>query len=75
MVLDIAGQGVTLNNLWSGPGIPLGGSILMMAFDNVLYAFLAYYLDCVVPSKSLVFLIKLLNGGEGNLGEGVETRE
>lgn len=51
LVLDISGQGVTLENLWSGPGIPLGGSILMMAFDIILYAFLSYYLDMVIPSE------------------------
>lgn len=51
LVLDISGQGVTLENLWSGPGIPLGGSILMMAVDIVLYGFLSYYLDMVVPSE------------------------
>lgn len=51
LVLDISGQGVTLNNLWSGPGIPLGGSILLLAFDIVLYALLAYYLDSVIPSN------------------------
>lgn len=51
LVLDISGQGVTLNNLWSGPGIPIGGSILMMAVDIVLYAALAFYLDSVIPGK------------------------
>lgn len=51
LVLDISGQGVTLDNLWSGPGIPLGGSILMMAIDIFLYGFLSYYLDMVVPSE------------------------
>jgi ATP-binding cassette, subfamily A (ABC1), member 5 len=51
LVLDIKGEGVTLSNLWSGPGIPLGGSILMMAFDIILYSLLALYLDAVVPSE------------------------
>lgn len=51
LVLDIAEQGVTFDNLWQGPGIPLGGSILMMAVDIVLYAALAFYLDAVVPSE------------------------
>lgn len=50
LVLDISGQGVTLNNLWSGPGIPLGGSILMMAIDIIIYAFLAFYFDSIIPS-------------------------
>lgn len=51
LVLDISGQGVTLDNLWAGPGIPLGGSILMMALDIVLYAGLAFYFDSVWPSE------------------------
>lgn len=51
LVLDISGQGVTLDNLWSGPGIPLGGSIFMMAIDILLYAGLAYYFDSVIPSE------------------------
>lgn len=54
LVLDISRQGVTFDNLWSGPGIPLGGSILMMAVDIVLYAGLAYYFDSVIPSTYLV---------------------
>lgn len=51
LVLDIKGEGVTLDNLWSGPGISLGGSILMMAVDIVLYGLLSFYLDMVVPSE------------------------
>ncbi|XP_039447339.1 cholesterol transporter ABCA5-like [Culex pipiens pallens] len=50
LVLDISGQGVTLNNLWTGPGIPIGGSILMLVVDILLYAALAFYFDCVIPS-------------------------
>ncbi|XP_058130067.1 cholesterol transporter ABCA5-like [Anopheles ziemanni] len=50
LVLDISGQGVTLDNLWTGPGIPIGGSILMLVVDIVLYAALAFYFDCVIPS-------------------------
>lgn len=46
----MAGEGVTWDNLWNGPGIPYGGSLIMMAFDTVLYALLAYYLDAVIPS-------------------------
>lgn len=51
LVLDISGQGITLETLWSGPGIPVGGSIVMMAFDIILYGFLSYYLDMVIPSE------------------------
>ncbi|XP_053687568.1 cholesterol transporter ABCA5-like [Sabethes cyaneus] len=51
LVLDISGQGVTLDNLWTGPGIPIGGSILMLVVDILLYAALAFYFDCVIPSE------------------------
>ncbi|XP_071448970.1 cholesterol transporter ABCA5-like [Hetaerina americana] len=51
LVLDLSGEGVSFDNLWSGPGIPFGGSLIMMSFDIVLYGFLAYYLDCVIPSE------------------------
>lgn len=55
--MDLSGQGVTLDNLWSGPGMPFGGSLIMMALDIILYGFLAYYLDCVIPSRySLAFI-------------------
>lgn len=50
LVLDLSGEGVNFDNLWSGPGIPFGGSLIMMALDIILYALLAYYLDCVLPS-------------------------
>jgi len=49
--MDLSGEGVTLDNLWKGKGIPFGGSLIMMAFDTVLYGFLAYYLDSVIPSE------------------------
>lgn len=51
LVLDMAGVGVTWENLWSGPGVPFGGSLIMMAVDTVLYALVAYWLDAVIPSK------------------------
>ena len=51
LVLDLQGQGVNYDNLWSGPGIPFGGSLIMMLLDILLYSLLAYYLDSVVPSK------------------------
>ncbi|VVC97829.1 unnamed protein product [Leptidea sinapis] len=35
LVLDMAGVGVTWDNLWSGPGVPFGGSLIMMAIDTV----------------------------------------
>ncbi|KAK9754118.1 ABC transporter [Popillia japonica] len=51
LVMDLSGKGVTFENLWSGPGMPFGGSLIMMGLDIVLYGFLAYYLDCVIPSE------------------------
>lgn len=49
LVLDLQGQGVNFDNLWSGPGIPFGGSLIMMTLDIFLYGWLAYYLDSVIP--------------------------
>nr|CAD7404111.1 unnamed protein product [Timema cristinae] len=51
LVLDLSGDGVSFDNLWSGPGIPFGGSLIMMALDIFIYGFLAYYLDCVLPKR------------------------
>lgn len=49
-MLDLQGEGVNFDNLWSGPGIPFGGSLIMMTLDIFLYGYLAYYLDSVIPS-------------------------
>ncbi|KAI4488532.1 hypothetical protein M0802_011535 [Mischocyttarus mexicanus] len=51
LVLDLKGEGVNFDNLWSGPGMPFGGSLIMMTLDIFLYACLAYYLDSVIPSE------------------------
>ncbi|XP_061382063.1 cholesterol transporter ABCA5-like isoform X3 [Danaus plexippus] len=51
LVLDMAGVGVTWENLWSGPGVPFGGSLIMMALDTVLYGLAAYWLDAVIPGE------------------------
>ncbi|KOX68527.1 ATP-binding cassette sub-family A member 5 [Melipona quadrifasciata] len=51
LVLDLQGEGVNFDNLWSGPGIPFGGSLIMMTLDIILYACLAYYFDSVIPSE------------------------
>ncbi|XP_024942835.1 ATP-binding cassette sub-family A member 5 [Cephus cinctus] len=51
LVLDLQGEGVNFDNLWSGGGIPFGGSLIMMTLDIFLYACIAYYLDSVVPSE------------------------
>ncbi|XP_014610023.1 PREDICTED: ABC transporter A family member 1-like isoform X1 [Polistes canadensis] len=51
LVLDLLGEGVNFDNLWSGPGMPFGGSLIMMTLDIFLYASIAYYLDSVIPSE------------------------
>ncbi|XP_058795656.1 cholesterol transporter ABCA5-like isoform X2 [Phymastichus coffea] len=51
LVLDLQGEGVNFDNLWSGPGMPFGGSLVMMSLDIILYGMLAYYLDSVIPSE------------------------
>lgn len=51
LVLDMEGVGVTFENLWSGSGVPFGGSLIMMAIDTVLYGLVAYWLDAVIPSE------------------------
>ena len=39
-------------NMWDdSAGLPFGGCIIMLCVDIVLYAFLAYYLDNVLPSE------------------------
>ncbi|CAD6242712.1 GSCOCT00009542001.2-RA-CDS [Cotesia congregata] len=51
LVFDLKGEGVNFDNLWAGPGIPFGGSLIMITLDIVLYGLLAYYLDSVIPSE------------------------
>lgn len=58
----MAGVGVTWENLWSGPGVPFGGSLIMMAVDTVLYAMAAYWLDAVIPSEYLQVLSYRIGG-------------
>lgn len=49
--MDLSGEGVNFDNLWTGPGMPFGGSLIMMALDIIIYGLLAYYLDSVIPSN------------------------
>ncbi|CAG9854771.1 unnamed protein product [Phyllotreta striolata] len=51
IVMEIAKDGLSFNNMFSGEGLPFGGSLILLAFDMVLYGLLAYYLDSVVPSE------------------------
>ncbi|KAK9876012.1 hypothetical protein WA026_011128 [Henosepilachna vigintioctopunctata] len=52
LVMELSGEGVNFDNLWAGEGISFGGSLIMMALDTILYGFLAYYLDSVIPSEN-----------------------
>lgn len=61
LVLDLQGQGVNFDNLWSGPGIPFGGSLIMMTLDIFLYGLLAYYLDSVIPSETSLLSYFIIN--------------
>ncbi|KAJ8921257.1 hypothetical protein NQ315_013729 [Exocentrus adspersus] len=56
LVLDLSGEGVNFDNMWSGPGMPFGGSLIMMALDIILYGLLAYYLDSVIPSNKIIVI-------------------
>lgn len=47
---DFAADGVTYASMWDGPGLPFAGSLIMISVDIVLYLFLAFYLDNVIPS-------------------------
>lgn len=50
IITDTTGQPVHLLNDQM-EGIPLGGSLIMLAVDILLYGFLAFYLDSVIPSE------------------------
>lgn len=58
--MDLAGEGVNMSNIWSGPDMPFAGSLIMMAVDVVLYGWIAFYLDSVMPSRYSVKLELLL---------------
>lgn len=51
IAMDLTEKGLHFNNLWDGPGMSFGESLLIMAFDAFIYAVLAYYLDMVLPSE------------------------
>uniref|UniRef100_A0A8D8UDB1 ATP-binding cassette sub-family A member 5 n=1 Tax=Cacopsylla melanoneura TaxID=428564 RepID=A0A8D8UDB1_9HEMI len=53
LVMELSGEGVQWSNLWTNPdkiGLSVGQSLVMMVVDILLYGFLAYYLDNVLPS-------------------------
>lgn len=47
---DFAADGINFASIWDGPGLPFAGSLIMISVDILLYLFLAYYLDNVIPS-------------------------
>lgn len=51
MSMDLADEGLNFSNIWKGPGISFGESLLIMAFDAFIYGILAYYFDMVLPSE------------------------
>ncbi|KAK3894585.1 hypothetical protein Pcinc_001659 [Petrolisthes cinctipes] len=51
LLLDISGEGLNFDTVWNGPGLPFAGSLIMISIDLLLYFFLAFYLDNVVPSE------------------------
>lgn len=52
---DYAANGVNYSSMWDGPGLPFAGSLIMISVDILLYLFLAYYLDNVIPSMAMYF--------------------
>lgn len=51
MAMDLAGKGLNFGNVWDGPGMSFGESLLIMAFDALIYATLAYYFYMILPSE------------------------
>jgi len=49
--MDLTGNGLNFSNIWDGPGISFGESLLFMALDGFVYAILAYYFDMILPSE------------------------
>jgi hypothetical protein len=56
------GLGLGFHNLWNDPGPSFGHSLIILFFDNFLYAILAYYLDLVIPGDVLETLA-IVNDG------------
>lgn len=55
---DYAANGINYATIWDGPGLPFAGSLIMISVDILLYLFLAYYLDNVIPSMVNTLKIK-----------------
>lgn len=54
LLLDISGEGLSFDTIWDGPGLSFAGSLIMISVNILLYFFLAFYLDNVVPSELLL---------------------
>uniref|UniRef100_T1JC73 ABC transporter domain-containing protein n=1 Tax=Strigamia maritima TaxID=126957 RepID=T1JC73_STRMM len=50
LVMDLIGDGLEFSNIWEG-NFPFAGALIMLAIDTILYGFLAYYFDSVIPSE------------------------
>lgn len=51
ITMDLTGTGPNFSNMWDGPGMSFGESILILLFDAIVYATLAYYFDMILPSE------------------------
>lgn len=51
MEMDLVGTGLHFGNMWDGPGMSFGESLIIMLFDAFNYAILAYYFDMILPSE------------------------
>lgn len=51
MEMDLAGEGLNFSNIWDGPGMSFGESLVIMVFDALVYVILAYYLDMICLSQ------------------------
>jgi len=51
MEMDLAGEGLHFSNIWDGPGMSFGESLVIMTFDALVYVILAYYFDMILSSQ------------------------
>lgn len=51
MQMDLSGEGLHFSNIWNGPGMSFGESLVIMAFNTLVYVLLAYYFDMILSSQ------------------------
>merc|ERR1712142_769821 len=51
ILFDFSKHGLSISNMWEGPGLPFAGSLIMISVDIIIYLALALYLDAVWPSE------------------------